>query len=335
MLNLGNKDSGISSAHSTSMYDVSGPSWGSSTESCVQQSSMSGSLSLKAGVAPRHFLGNKQLSFQFQDQESSSTQSTGQSCSKEASMKDSNPNGQSIISASGSHAKVASSMGPQEFVFTPSHVDYNQSVGPVQLHYTEPCFSGLLANFYGPQAIIHSSQMMGMAPTRVPLPLDFTEDEPIYVNAKQYRAILRRRQYRAKLEAQNKLIKGRKPYLHESRHAHAMNRARGSGGRFLNTKKLQESKPSPTSNGDLSGSADLHFPRNMPESKPQRGNYKDATSTTSCSDITSTSNSEDIFQQSEFGFSGYPSHMGRSMQGCSADINGDGNLHRLLSSVER
>lgn len=31
------------------------------------------------------------------------------------------------------------------------------------------------------------------------------------------------------------------PYLHESRHLHAVNRVRGSGGRFLSTKKLQES----------------------------------------------------------------------------------------------
>lgn len=52
--------------------------------------------------------------------------------------------------------------------------------------------------------------MMGIAPGRVPLPLDFPHDEPIYVNAKQYRGILRRRQYRAKLEAQNKLVKNRR-----------------------------------------------------------------------------------------------------------------------------
>lgn len=57
---------------------------------------------------------------------------------------------------------------------------------------------------------IHHPQVVGITPGRVPLPLDLTEDEPIYVNAKQYRAILRRRQFRSKLEAQNKLVKVRK-----------------------------------------------------------------------------------------------------------------------------
>ncbi|MCE3216619.1 hypothetical protein HAX54_007172 [Datura stramonium] len=113
------------------------------------------------------------------------------------------------------------------------------STGFSAFGYSDPYISGLYTA-YGPQPF---PQMMGIAPARVPLPIDIAEDGPIYVNAKQYHGILRRRQIRAKLEAQNKLVKNRKPYLHESRHLHAVNRVRGSGGRFLSSKKAHQSDP--------------------------------------------------------------------------------------------
>lgn len=114
----------------------------------------------------------------------------------------------------------------------------------------------------------------------LPLKMETEEDGTIYVNSKQYHGIIRRRQSRAKAE---KLSRCRKvtlkvfdilfnlhsqvmpyvmmlqPYMHHSRHLHAMRRPRGSGGRFLNTKKVDAAKQSKPSN---SQSSEVFHPEN-------------------------------------------------------------------------
>ncbi|RZB62716.1 Nuclear transcription factor Y subunit A-3 isoform E [Glycine soja] len=278
------KDSGLFSSHSTAPYVLGCPSWATS-EFEVQRSSMSRSLSSKVDVLPQQCHNSKTFNFQFQEQDASSTKSTDQSYPEvgQISVQHSSTDSTLIRNEGKSMGCVIRSfMGSQDFPFPPPLLDHRPILAHIACHYADPCYSGLVAAAYSPQ-----SKPVETAPVRIPLQLDFAE-EPIYVNSKQYHAILRRRQYRAKLEALNKPIKDRKvsvfimfslfslrtnsvkphtdnivlqPYLHESRHQHALKRARGAGGRFLNTKKQLQSN---------------HTPGNIAESKMHHiENYRD------------------------------------------------------------
>ncbi|XWS20704.1 hypothetical protein CRYUN_Cryun31cG0125600 [Craigia yunnanensis] len=121
------------------------------------------------------------------------------------------------------------------------------TVAPGSYPYPDPYYRSIFAPYdtqpyppqpYGGQPMVHL-QLMGIQQVGVPLPSDAVE-EPVFVNAKQYHGIMRRRQSRAKAESENKLVKPRKPYFHESCHLHALRRARGSGGRFLHSKEKRK-----------------------------------------------------------------------------------------------
>ncbi|XP_010465281.1 PREDICTED: nuclear transcription factor Y subunit A-6-like [Camelina sativa] len=290
-------------------------SWDNSvfTNSKLQGSSSvtdNSSLSLTMDMMSTHFPRMKQTGFQLQDHDSSSTQSTGgESYSEVASLSEPNTRygRHNIVTHLSGYKENPENRITSHSKSILSKVSQHSVVLPIEaaswpLHSTEtPHFNDFLSFPYASQHTMQYPQIGGLVPSRMLLPHNIPENEPIYVNAKQYQAILRRRQHRAKLEAQNKLIKVRKPYLHESRHRHALKRARGSGGRFLNTKKLQESKSPP-----FSGSP--HVFKNSTgkfwQQDIARGGVGSSGSATSCSDI--TGNNNDMFQQ--IGLSGYPSN---------------------------
>ncbi|KAL7241929.1 hypothetical protein ACSBR1_014494 [Camellia fascicularis] len=152
---------------------------------------------------------------------------------------------------------------------TPPQLGPGNTMGQAAYPYPDPYYRSIFAPYDTPpypaqpfpaqvtQPMVHL-QLMGIQQSGVPLPSDAVE-EPVFVNAKQYHGILRRRQSRAKAESVNKVIKSRKPYLHESRHQHALRRARGCGGRFLNSKKTESQHQKEAASGDKKSQANINL----------------------------------------------------------------------------
>ena len=118
------------------------------------------------------------------------------------------------------------------------------------------------------------------------------------------------------------------PYLHESRHRHALNRVRGSGGRFLSTKQLQQSSAE-VANGAHSGSdANIEYQKkdgSEVESHPSRTG-ENASSITTCSDWRSLS-SNSVNRQPERVFLANAANMSGASQ-CSGTLNFGGTKQR-------
>ncbi|KAF6163415.1 hypothetical protein GIB67_029264 [Kingdonia uniflora] len=94
------------------------------------------------------------------------------------------------------------------------------------------------------------------------------------------------------------------PYLYESRHLHALKRVRGSGGRFVNTKKMEESNDQNASNvGFLQRGHE-----NRTGSEHLQSEVSNAfASATSCFDVNIVSTGDtDLLRQSDLRFRGYP-----------------------------
>ncbi|EOA30939.1 hypothetical protein CARUB_v10014086mg [Capsella rubella] len=183
---------------------------------------------------------------------------------------------QGVVKQSNSATHLAFSLGDVKSsrVVSKSHgAVFSMQSPSLELGFTHP---PIYAKYpYGEQQYYGVVSAYG-SQSRVMLPLNMeTEDGTIYVNSKQYHGIIRRRQSRAKAAAvldQKKLsTRCRKPYMHHSRHLHALRRPRGSGGRFLNTKSQNLDK-----SGNNGKKADGNKQQIQSEPKPQQSNSQNS-----------------------------------------------------------
>ncbi|KAL6912027.1 hypothetical protein ACP4OV_000832 [Aristida adscensionis] len=243
------------------------------------------------------------------------------------------------------HMRSTSTFDDKQSLFVGQSIDYGQPIACISYPYSDSA-SGIWAAYGSHTSAVldlkqFHPQIAGLGTSaRVPLPPELAEDEPIYVNPKQYRGILRRRQLRAKLQAKNMLVKTRKPYLHESRHLHAMKRARGSGGRFLNTKQLQQqqqqqqlqsrdaSSRTTTDGANSSGSTHLWLgggatgDRTVSASKTMASHENNKSAPAPAFTLTPTVRRDDAFFQHPGHHLSFSSHFGQA----SAQV-GVGGLH--------